>query len=247
MTQTQLIMGMPIIVTVCDNAATDQTFTSVFDFFRAVDQRFSTYKKDSEISQINDGRLSLRQASAQMQHIFRLAEETKQATDGFFDIFLNGTYDPSGIVKGWAIHEAAQLLRTKKVKNFSVEAGGDIEVSGNNPEGKTWRIGIKNPFQQEEIVKVLYIRDKGVATSGTYIRGEHIFNPKTGKAANEIVSLTVIGPNIYEADRFATAAFAMGKKGIEFIEKTPELEGYMINHDGIATYTSGFAAYTEEI
>ena len=85
----------------------------------------------------------------------------------------------------------------------------------------------------------------GMATSGTYIRGQHIYNPLDDKEITEIVSLTVIGPNVYEADRFATAAFAMGKEGINFIERTAELEGYIIHKDGIATLTSGFEKYVK--
>ena len=104
----------------------------------------------------------------------------------------------------------------------------------------------KNPWNANENVKIVYVTTEGVATSGTYIRGEHIYNPKTGAAANEIVSLTVIGPNIYEADRFATAAFAMGKNAIHFIESLPGFEGYMIDNDKIATMTTGFEKYTEK-
>jgi len=59
----------------------------------------------------------------------------------------------------------------------------------------------------------------------------------------EIVSLTVIGPTVYDADRFATAAFAMGRQGIEFLESQKEYEGYMIDAKGIATYTNGFEQY----
>jgi len=55
--------------------------------------------------------------------------------------------------------------------------------------------------------------------------------------------VTVIGPNVYEADRFATAAFAMGRKGIEFIEKLVDFEGYMIDAQARATFTSGFERY----
>ena len=65
-----------------------------------------------------------------------------------------------------------------------------------------------------------------------------------GRAAAEIVSLTVVGPDACEADRFATAAFAMGKDGISFIERYPGLEGYMIDKNGMATMTSGFRKYT---
>ena len=75
-------------------------------------------------------------------------------------------------------------------------------------------------IKTNEIVKKLSIENKGIATSGTYARGEHIYNPKNpSEAIESIVSLTVIGPNIYEADRFATACFAMGKDGIYFLEK----------------------------
>jgi thiamine biosynthesis lipoprotein len=59
------------------------------------------------------------------------------------------------------------------------------------------------------------------------------------------VSLTIIGPDVLEADRFATAAFAMGQRGIHFIEQLPGFEGYVIDANSKATLTSGFAAYTE--
>jgi len=85
-----------------------------------------------------------------------------------------------------------------------------------------------------------------VATSGTYIRGQHIYNPfLPGKKIEDVKSLTVIGPNIYEADRFATAAFAMGVDGINFIENMPGLEGYMVTADNLAIYTNGFDRYVE--
>jgi thiamine biosynthesis lipoprotein len=91
------------------------------------------------------------------------------------------------------------------------------------------------------------VSDQAVATSGTYIRGNHIYSPKEkDRTEFEIVSMTIIGPNIYEADRFATAAFAMGSKGIHFIETLPDLEAYMINKKGIATMTTGFEKYIEE-
>ena len=83
-----------------------------------------------------------------------------------------------------------------------------------------------------------------MATSGTYVRGQHIYNPhEPTKLIQDIVSLSVIGPDILEADRFATAAFAMGEQGIYFIENLPGFEGYMVNAQGIATQTTGFGAF----
>ena len=235
-------MGMPITVEIIGNDVREH-FAAVFDYFKQVDARYSTYKKDSEISKINAG-LPKSKWSAEMRKVIKLCEQTREETKGFFNINHNGQIDPSGLVKGWAIENAANILRKKKVKNFYIEAGGDIQASGTDKSGKPWKVGIRNPFNSQEIIKTLAISPEGVATSGTYVRGQHIYNPFNSKSTpNRVKSLTVIGPNIYEADRFATAAFAMGEYGISFIESIPNLEGYMVTDDKIATYTSGFERY----
>jgi thiamine biosynthesis lipoprotein len=179
-----------------------------------------------------------------MKEVLSLCEETRKQTDGYFDIYHKEKMDPSGLVKGWSVYNASLLLKKSGYINYYVEAGGDIQVSGKNTKKENWIIGIRNPFDRRENVKVISVDGCGVATSGTAIRGEHIYNPhdKT-KQKSEIVSLTVIGPNVYEADRFATAAFAMDKRGISFIESLKGFEGYMIGRKGIATYTSGFEKY----
>jgi thiamine biosynthesis lipoprotein len=242
-------MGMPITVEIIGDRIDSQALeiARVFEYFSYVDKTFSTYKDLSEVMKINRGELKLENASQDVQQIFKLAEQTKGETDGYFDIVnRKGIFDPSGIVKGWAIRNAVDILRRAGYVNFYVDAGGDIQAHGSNREGKPWSVGIKNPFNQQEIVKVIYPGEKGVATSGTYIRGQHIYDPKDKSGEiTDIVSLTVIGPDVYEADRFATAAFAMGKKGIEFIEKLPGFEGYMIDANALATMTTGFEVYTE--
>lgn len=234
-------MGMPITLEVIDSSATEALFDTVFGYFEYVDGKFSTYKEQSEISQINNHELGLEAASEDMKTIFELAEQTRLSTDGFFNILHNGFFDPSGLVKGWAINNAANILSKKGFENFYVEAGGDIQVFGKNSQGQNWRVGIRNPFNIEEIVKILSVSGCGIATSGTYIRGQHIYNPHNRDLPPaEIMSLTVIGPDIFEADRFATAAFAMGCEGINFIERLEGFEGYMIDNNKRATFTTGF-------
>ena len=128
-----------------------------------------------------------------------------------------------------------------------VDAGGDVQCRGHNAQGQRWRIGIRNPFDEAQIVKVVVPGDAGVATSGTYVRGRHIYDPHMSEAvSDEVASLTVIGPDIYEADRFATAAFAMGRHGVVFLERQPGLEAYSIGRDGVATMTSGFTKYVAQ-
>ncbi len=244
MKQTRILMGMPITLEIVDASATEREFDAVFSYFEYVDRKFSTYKDDSEISCINRHEITLEQASRDMRTIFALAEQTHQETDGYFDILHEGVYDPSGIVKGWSVYNAAGILRQKGFQDFYVEAGGDIEAAGKNSDHQAWRVGIRNPFKIDEIVKVISVSNSGVATSGTYIRGQHIYNPKkNGRLITDIVSLTVIGPNVYEADRFATAAFAMGREGIFFIESLEGFEGYMIDRHQQAVFTSGWARY----
>lgn len=236
-------MGMPVTIIIEDEAVSPDIFDQAYAYFRSVDEAYSPYKPTSEVSRINAG-LPESEWSSDMREVVRLCRDTTSATNGYFDAWHIGKFDPSGLVKGWAINNAAKLLLDLGSRNFYVEAGGDIQVNGINAGGEPWRIGIRNPFDRHQNVKVLALTTQGVATSGLYIRGEHIYNPHDeGANLSGVASLTVIGPNIYEADRFATAAFAMGARGIEFIESQPGLEAYMIDKSGLATLTHGFEKY----
>ncbi len=245
MKRTELIMGMPVTLEIALVKEADP-FDQVFAYFKDVDERFSPYKKTSELSLLNDGKLKEPDYSADMREVLELCSETKRISGGFFDIVKsNGRLDPSGLVKGWAINHAANLLRSMGYDNFCLEAGGDIQTSGQNEDGHPWSIGIRNPFNIEQIVKVVELSDRAIATSGTYIRGEHIYNPLAGYVRPAgIKSLSVIGLNIFEADRFATAAFAMGPdEGLAFISALPEMQAYLIGDDQSVTFTKGFEAY----
>jgi thiamine biosynthesis lipoprotein len=217
----------------------------VFAWFDAVDRRFSPYKPDSEISLINAGAHPREHWSAEMREIMALCDSTRRDSDGYFNARTpSGAIDPSGVVKGWAILRAAKIIEAAGQSNYCVDAGGDIQSKGVNSAGRPWRIGVRNPFEPAGIVKVVIPDGRGVATSGTYARGDHIYVPgRPEQAIDDVVSLTVIGPNILEADRFATAAFAMGRAGIAFIENMPGLEGYEVLADRTAIATTGFANF----
>jgi thiamine biosynthesis lipoprotein len=243
MKETRLLMGMPITIEVVDATVTQSDLDKMFAYFVQVDDTFSTYKETSEIAKINRGELLPTQYSADMRSILALSEQTKKETGGYFDIQHDGVYDPSGIVKGWAIQNVASMLRERGFSNFYVDAGGDIQIAGHK-DSHLWRVGIRNPFNRTENVKILALTDLGVATSGTAIRGQHIYDPyHPHTPIRDVVSITVVGPNVYDADRFATAAFAMGTKGISFIENLAGFEGYMIDAHARATFTSGFERY----
>jgi thiamine biosynthesis lipoprotein len=245
MREARILMGMPITVEVIgreEQRAIEDTFT----YFDQIDARFSTYKPDSEIMQINRHELPDNAWSSDMKTIFALAEQTRKETEGYFNIEQpSGLIDPSGIVKGWAINNAARQLRERGYSNYFINAGGDVASCGHNAQKDPWSIGIQNPFVDGEIVKIVYPLESGVATSGSYRRGAHIYNPhEPTDTLRDIVSITVIGKNVLEADRFATGAFAMGGRGIAFLEQTKDLEGYQIDSRGTATMTTGFEKFT---
>lgn len=246
MKDTKIIMGMPITLEIIDS--NDRSILKkVFDYFTYVDNIFSTYKKNSEISNINRG-LPRSKWCRDMSEVMSLCEETRNDSTGFFDIYNNGQLDPSGLVKGWAISKVVELIDELGIHNYYIEAGGDIQANGLNYANEPWAVGIRNPKLPEEIVKIVYLSNQAIATSGQYIRGHHIYNPKDKSILiKDILSLSVIADNIYDADRYATAAFAMGQKGINFVEDKPGLEAYLINSKNIATITSGFNKFTRPL
>ncbi len=258
--RTELVMGFPVTIAVANPDGEPSSLASrtasrreiaaavaaVYDHLREVDVRFSPYRATSEVSRINGGELREEGFSPEMKRVLRLCEETKRATRGYFDPWRGERLDPSGLVKGLAVYDASGILRDRGFEDFCIEAGGDIEARGRCSGGEKWRIGIRSPFDPRTVVKAVALENRGIATSGLYARGEHIYNPLTGRNATETASFTVIGPNLFEADRFATAAFAMGRRGLELIRNSSDLDGYMIEHDGTATYTEGFLRYVTE-
>jgi thiamine biosynthesis lipoprotein len=244
MRSTRLIMGMPIAIEVVGDES-GEARAAAFAYFEQVDARFSPYKPESELSRFGRAELAFDAISDELREVLELSELTARETDGYFGIRRpDGRIDPSGLVKGWAIRNAARGIEAAGFRNYVVDAGGDIQCRGHNEQGQRWRIGIRNPFDMTEIVKVVVPGDGGVATSGTYVRGPHIYDPHaSAPPLDDVASLTVVGPDVYEADRFATAAFAMGRDGVAFLEMQPGLEAYSIGRDRVATMTSGFERY----
>lgn len=246
MKKTITTMGMPATVQVLDESANPALFDEIFAGWQLIDERFSPYKSTSEVNQINAGQLSALNYSQQMIEIVRLAAEVKRQTAGYFDVWRQGRFDPSGIVKGYAIQQAASWLEAAGYRNFLVEIAGDIELRGQPSTSTGWRVGLENPFDRSQLIKIVELKDRGIATSGTYIRGPHIDNPISGGAAEELISLTVIAEDVFRADSLATAACAMGRAGLTFLAQVEGVEAYAVLPDRQAIFTSGFEQYVVE-
>lgn len=171
----------------------------------------------------------------------------------------------SAVAKGYAVDVIAQLLRRKGVKNFMVDIGGEVVVSGQNPQGSLWRIGINKPVDDslslnQELQTVLTLTDVGIATSGNYRnyyyhegkKYAHTINPHTGyPALHNLLSATVIARDCMSADAYATAFMVMGlERAKAFVEARPDLDACFIYADSTGSYqtymTEGMKRYAAE-
>jgi FAD:protein FMN transferase len=222
MRKVQQIMGMPISIDIpdCDAAA---VFDAAFALLRRIDDKFSTYKSSSEVSRFAAGKIAEEDLSYELKQVIKACRQAEAETGGYFSAWAAGAFDPSGYVKGWAIAEAGKVIENSGYKTYCAGAGGDILARSD--AGFEWKIGIQDPNDRTKILDVLSISNGAVCTSGSYERGAHIINPKTRKPAKELLSVTITGPDVIQADVLATACFAMGKnKAMEFMRSRPGYE-----------------------
>ena len=200
----------------------------VTDYVKVIDRDFSTYKLDSQVSQIRRGELKIEDASSEMQEVWRLCLVARNLTDGSFDPWcVKGGYDPSGYVKGWAADRCIEILKRHGAENIQINAAGDLSLAGGFEDGKAWSIGIRSPENRFEILKIFEIFEGAITTSGTYEIGAHIKDPHTGLIAIGARSATVIGPDGGLADALATALVVTGRDGAILFSK-PELSDYKV-------------------
>ena len=92
----------------------------------------------------------------------------------------------------------------------------------------------------DKIAAVVEANDLAVATSGAYLRGEHVVDPHTGRPPSGVLSVTITGPELATADAYATAAFAMGHDSPAFTATIAPYEALTILTDGTSLATPGF-------
>jgi thiamine biosynthesis lipoprotein len=242
------IMGTAISVDVRDQEVAEDAIQRVFGWLRQADQRFSTYKPESEISRLGAGELTLDKCHPDVAIVLSLCEELRVKTGGAFNAWRarrDGRLDPSGVVKGWAVQLAAAMLCDAGARNFAINAGGDVIARGHPQAGRRWRVGIRHPLNANAVATVVEITDMAVATSGNYERGDHILDGRTGEPARGLLSLTTLGPSMIWADAYATAGFAMGESGIAWVAAQPSYSACGITLSGGLRFDQGFASYVD--
>jgi thiamine biosynthesis lipoprotein len=247
------IMGLPISVHVRGpKARGPQVTTAVAGLFTALrtdDARFSLWKPNSPASRIRRGELNLMDADHRLREAAALCDEATRRTGGSFSAWLPGpdsclTFDPTGLVKGWAVEQAFDALVERLAKlghhDVLVSAGGDVVVSCARIDTPDWQIGVQDPRDRTRTLLTIPLRRGAVATSGTAARGQHIVDPATGLPPTGLLSATVIGPSLTWADVYATAAFVRGIGAGDWIASLAEHAGVLVDSSGKSqTVTEG--------
>lgn len=247
MRHVEKVMGTAVSIDLADDLPAPvlaDMITDVCAWLHEVDARFSTYREDSEVNRFQRRELALDELSADLRHVLDACAGLWRETEGYFDAYAAGPLDPSGYVKGWSVEVASARLAAAGSRRHFINAGGDIRMRGLSPAGGPWRVGIRHPWEADKLSWVLALTEGAVATSGTYERGDHVWNPRTGKPASGLRSVTVTGPDLARADAYATAALAMGEAGIPWLagRAADGYESAVVTDDGRAFTSDGLPA-----
>lgn len=202
---------------------------------------FTTWDPDSPMSRLRRGALPLEEAPPEIPPVLGLCEAAREVSGGWFDPWaMPGGVDPTGLVKGWAIERALDVLKEAGVPAALLNGGGDVAVHGRPAHGGRWRIGIRHPWRADALACVVDV-DHAVATSGAYERGPHLVDPRSGRPALAAASATVTGPSLALADALATALAVGGDDVLARLEAVGGYEGYLVRADGTESETSEMA------
>ena len=223
-----------------DNSPLEASVEAAIAILHDADVLFSTWKPESPISRIQRGELGIDEAPAIIREVLEQCGVARTLSGGWFDPWaLPGGVDPTGLVKGWAAQRALAALHHDAIDGAIVNAAGDIASFGGPTADKKFRVGIVNPANPRSLACI--IESPGaVATSGSYERGQHLFDPRRGIFTSSVASGTVVGPELGLADALATALVVGGTEVLDILERLDDFEGLVIDNEGKLHTTTGF-------
>jgi len=240
----EAVMGTVVSFAVYTRApalAIEAALREAVEWLHWVDETFSPYKAASEVNRFDRGELSAGDCSPELAHVLALCSRLSRATGGYFDAWASGRFDPSGVVKGWSVDRASDILVDHGLADHVVDGGGDIRLRGAPPGQPCWTVAVRHPHARQAYSAVLCVPEGAVATSGTYERGQHVLDPFTGQPAADLAAVTVVGPDLTSADAYATAALAMGAKAPAWLAGLAGYESQVVTPEGRGWWTPGFA------
>ncbi|MFT8917397.1 MAG: FAD:protein FMN transferase [Oenococcus sp.] len=190
--------------------------SAIHDYMKHIDRVFSPFREDSELTAFNQGSLMFENTSQDFQTVYAISSWAEEKTNHLFSADYLGTqqYDPTGLVKGWAIEQAAKhflfaLLAEDDFIAANLIGGGDMQFATRPGSDWVWQLAIADPFDTKKIMAKLAMTSGAIASSGTVERGQHLINVAQHRAigtqASDIISGSVISDSLAEADIWATA------------------------------------------
>ncbi len=219
------VMGIPMGIHLrgpgVDSPESVDAVAMAFASLREMDRIFSTWRADSEIMRLRRGELPIERCDPLVAEALEIGSEANRVTGGAFTMLLPGgagdlVLDTTGLVKGWAVQRAADLLADLPGVCACVNGAGDLAVVAHpdlpdqGPGAIAWRIGIEDPRDLTRTADVVTLTRGAVATSGTAARGAHLYDPAGRRMVGRPGSTTVHGPSLLWADIWATALFVGG-------------------------------------
>jgi thiamine biosynthesis lipoprotein len=126
-------------------------------WLRWVDSTFSPYRSESQISLLERGELTEAASHREVRYILSLCEQLRLATNGYFDARAAGHLDPSGVVKGWSVDRASELLTLAGCPDHLIDGGGDVRFHGRPAAGHDWQVGITHPVNLDGFCAVVHL------------------------------------------------------------------------------------------
>lgn len=209
---------------------------SIEGAFADLDERFTLYRHNSELSRIARGELRLTDATAQLRSVYEEALDWRRRTDGAFTPHRpDGVIDLNGIVKALAIRDAGAVFESFGITDWCINAGGDL-YTGQDALPRT--IGIVDPdFRARLLCSVsLASPHRAVATSGRAERGDHIWTTHD-TSVPEFSQASVFADDIVTADVLATAIVAGGSATLHLATEGWPVDVIAVGLDGTILMT----------
>ncbi len=128
-----------------DPRAVEAALASAVAGLHKVNEVFSTYRENSQISRLARGEISVAECDPEVTEVLDLCAEAERLSEGWFSHTYQGQIDPTGLVKGWAAERAARTMMAAGATGVSVNGGGDVQLCGAPGPQRPWRVGVRTP------------------------------------------------------------------------------------------------------
>lgn len=204
-----------------------------------LEEKFSAFRKSSLVSRFQAGDQTPI-LDAEFQAVYAQVTILKNRSQGYFDPYFQGSYNPTGFVKGWVVERIFQqliqpLLTYPAILATSLNGGGDLQVKVKEGTDFSWQIGIENPDNLQELLAIYPLTQGGLATSGLSKRGRHL--SILGK--EDLKQVTVLADSLAWADSWATALFSAGQEKAAELIQQERLTALLVTSDQLLIYQDG--------